>query len=58
MFNVHEPAPKVKNIRNDGKMGIAFNNKMILPDDFLEIVADNKLRYLEDNELPLIEIIS
>ena len=46
-------------MRNDGKLGIAFNNKMLLPDDFLEIIAENKRRYLEGSEQsPLIEIQS
>ena len=58
VFNVHKPAPKIKNVRNDGKMGIAFNNRMVLPDDFLEIVAASKRRDLNDDNLPLIEILS
>ena len=57
VFNVQEPAPKIKNVRNDGKMGIAFNNRMVLPDDFLEIVSASKRRDLTD-DLPLIEILS
>ena len=40
-------------------MGIAFNNRMILPSDFLDILQESRLRALEDEEsLPLIEIIS
>ena len=59
LFNVNEPIPKLKHVRNDGKMGIAFNNRMILPDDFLELVETSKLRALEETSTtPLIEIIS
>ena len=58
-FNVNEPTPKMKEIRNDGKMGISFNNKMLLPDDFLETVNANKRRRLEGkNETAIISIIS
>ena len=40
-------------------MGLAFNNRMLLPNDFLAIIEENKLRALEDDDtLPLIEIIS
>jgi len=51
----------MKNIRNDGKMGIAFNNKMILPSNFDEIINTDKLRQLKKQsllQLPLIEILS
>ena len=58
VFNVNEPTPKMKEIRNDGKMGIVFNNKITFPDNFLEIIQNNRLRCLEDSEVPpLIEII-
>ena len=58
IFNVNEPVPKMKEIRNDGKMGIAFNNKFIFPDNFLQIIQNNRLRCLEDSQTPaLIEII-
>lgn len=59
-FNVNEPTPKTKEIRSDGKVGIAFNNRMLLPDDFLSIVQQSRLRALEDEDAPppLIEIIS
>ena len=49
----------MKGMRNDGKMGIAFNNRMIMPDDFLDIVNASKLRHLEDNDVPaMIKVIS
>ena len=39
-------------------MGIAFNNKFIFPDNFLQIIQNNRLRCLEDLQTPaLIEII-
>ena len=58
IFNVNEPTPKMTEIRNDGKMGIAFNNKITFPDDFQEIIQNNGLRCLEDTATPaLIEII-
>ena len=58
VFNVNEPNPKMKELRNDGKMGIVFNNKMYFPDNFLEIVQNNRLRCLEDSQTTaLIEII-
>lgn len=59
IFNVNEPTPKVQHVRNDGKLGIAFNNKMLLPADFMDIVIKSKLRALEDKDGPaLIEILS
>ena len=41
-------------------MGIAFNNRMLLPSDFIDILQENRLRALEDKDafLPMIEIIS
>ena len=42
-------------------MGIAFNNKMILPSDFAEMINTDRLRQLKDKsllQLPLIEILS
>ena len=56
IFNVKEPAPKMKKIRNNGSMGIAFNNNMLFPENFLDIVTESKLRNLEGDEAPLIEI--
>ena len=48
----------MKEIRNDGRMGIVFNNAITFPDNFLEIIQNNRLRCLEDSETPaLIEII-
>ena len=50
----------MKEIRNDGKIGIVFNNRMLLPDDFLDVVQASRLRALEDEDAPasLIEILS
>ena len=48
----------MKEIRNDGRMGIAFNNKILFPVNFLEMIENNRLRCLEDSETSaLIEII-
>ena len=58
IFNVNEPAPKVKNIRNDGSLGIAFNNNMRLPDDFMDRVTASKLRSLQSDEPAVIDIQS
>ena len=39
-------------------MGIAFNNKILFPVNFLEMIENNRLRCLEDSETSaLIEII-
>ena len=38
-------------------MGINFNNNMVLPANFIEMVASNK-RNLQENEQPLIKIES
>lgn len=51
----------MKDIRNDGKMDITFNNKMILPPNFDEIVKQDRLRLLTETDSdrpPLIEILS
>ena len=49
-------------MRNDGKMSMAFNNPMLLPDDFLDVVTKSRLRSLENDDsgsnLPIIEILS
>ena len=43
---------------NDSKLGISFNNKMILPSNFLDVVSrDRILRHLDDSK-PMIEIMS
>ena len=43
-FNVNEPTPRFRKMRNDGKLGLSFNNKMLLPDDFLEVITENRRR--------------
>ena len=44
ILNVNKPAPKMKDIRNDGKMRIGFNNKMIFPSNFAETVNSDRRR--------------
>ena len=57
IFNVQAPAVRLKSISNDSKMGMNFNNKMILPDDFKGMLAKSR-RNLEEGNKPLIEIRS
>ena len=57
VFNVHEPRIRLKGITNNSKMRINFNNNMVLPSDFKEIVANNR-RNLQANEQPMIQIES
>ena len=38
VFNVQKPTVRVKDISNDSKMNLNFNNKMLLPEDFTEKV--------------------
>ena len=43
----------------DSKLGLNFNNKMVIPDNFKEVVKKDRLRYLEDkSEQPLIVLES
>ena len=37
-FNVNKPMPKIKQIRNNGIISIVFNNRMIFPENFLDLV--------------------
>lgn len=48
----------MKEVRPDGNLGIAFNNKMLLPDDFMEKVKSSRLRSLKGDGPALIEILS
>ena len=57
-FNVKEPSPKFKNVANNGKIGMAFNNPMLLPDNFLDLVKESRLRQLDGDGLAIIEIQS
>ena len=48
IFNIQEPTVRLKSISNDSKMGINFNNNMVLPENFIEMVASNKRNLQED----------
>ena len=43
---------------NDSKLGINFNNKMILPSNFLDVASQDSILRLLDNSKPMIEIMS
>ena len=59
VFNVQKPTVRVKNVSNDSKMDLNFNNKMLLPENFKEKVKQNRLLSSTDQDSkPLIEIQS
>ena len=57
IFNVHEPRVRLKGITNSSKMRINFNNNMVLPPNFKEIISENS-RNLQVNEEPMVQIES
>ena len=57
VFNVQKPTVRIKNVSNDSKMNLNFNNKMLLPEDFKEKVKQSRLLSSTDQEAkPLIKI--
>ena len=56
VFNVQEIRVKRKSFTNDSKMGLAFNNQMLLPDGFKEFINEEKRR-LDDSTKPLVEFV-
>ena len=53
--NVQEPRIRLNKVTPDSKMGINFNNNMVLPSNFKDVVEKDRLRYLnEGDEQPLI----
>ena len=57
IFNVHEPRVRLKGITNSSKMRINFNNNMVLPPNFKEVISENS-RNLQVNEEPMVQIES
>ena len=57
IFNVHEPRVRLNGITNSSKMRINFNNNMVLPPNFKEIISENR-RNLQVDEEPMVQIES
>ena len=48
--NVQEPRTRLNKVTPDSKMGINFNNNMVLPSNFKDVVEKDRLRYLNEGD--------
>ena len=48
--NVQEPRIRLNKVTPDSKMGINFNNNMVLPSNFKDVVEKDRLRYLNEGD--------
>ena len=48
--NVQEPRVRLNKVTPDSKMGINFNNNMVLPSNFKDVVEKDRLRYLNEGD--------
>ena len=56
ILNVQGLRVRLRDIKSNSKMNIKFNNRVIMPSNFMQVFEQDKLRRLEDDQQPLIEV--